>query len=1014
MRFISRSIVLISAVAILSACSDSGSSKNRSSLVSVEGWVGAQGFNNAQVVVNQVAESGQVSVSTADIYLGLRESTDSNGRFNAVVAPDEAILFIARGQVANVDKDLNNLATTRQCQVASGCVVQGKNYPFASYYPATTGFEWRSIVYTQEKGSKNNVNPITTLASAYAYEYVVETAYVENVQTIPNQAFTPYDVVLANSQVAKLFGLTDIIGLTPANLTKLNNVTSQQQIRYGALNVALQQLEFEYNQNNTTSENFITVLVEQFVQNEGQLFYQGAAGNARPLVLTELYTAAHENLTALASKVTNTEAKAAVNAVIKQLKADASAAKGKDVAAKTSAKPDDLSVLLSATELAAISIGLEKTKLFVNSLLEYQHTFWQEGYKSEIDEYTALLKTVGDKNKDNLNALVAEFALIQDYYVNIQNDAITCNATTCTAAAGTDLATLETRYPTRSYNSNTKVLTLSGTGGVLTVSQKLADLNVNDSITEPTSSHAIDVFITGSMKLGDLVLNLKHKMDSTTKNIDVPSSMRIYYTKAVSSIQEASTANLPPSGYEVIWGDFELSDNAVVNPNDATSAEIELEGSFRIFYRGVNDPTALGNPELRFNIEELVLTSTISDNVDDDAGSDSETTTVVITASASNASDYYPAKKFASFNGFFESNESLAASKIPSLLNFTLGTEVVQVGSRKINVETADFINKEGDDIRYRFYPTERVTDDFDTDGDGDYKEKVDMHYLEECELDEINNTVVKCGSRTQVFATRDRQNTLNELWKLGVIQNITVPGRGSYFVEFPATKNAQGCFELDALPLDSTIDGILTESMVLGLDTVRLYTEINLKNSDNVSLPKTLFDMTVVAPTKDRYQVNASLSHNYSSSFTDSSGLILGSGSAASVVAVSYDTSSDFKDMGNISIAKGGVQISLGGVDFTEDQDITAFLTQTYDSSDVHYKMLEGADGQPERCVTDNKGNFKKSTATPEEKVFYLNYRDVLYGTAREEEDGVWVIRYLDGSWLIPGTAESGSDIEE
>lgn len=1008
MRFITRSIVLISAVSIFSGCSDSGSSKSNSSLVNVEGWVGAQGFNNAQVVVNQIAESGQVSVSSADTYLGLRESTDGNGKFTATVAPDEAIMFIARGQIANVDKDLNNLATAWQCQVASGCTVAGKDYSFASYYPATTGFEWRSVVYTQEKGSQNNVNPITTLAAAYGYEYDVLTAYKTARQEFKNQTFTPYDIVLANSQVANLFGLTDIIGRTPANLTKLNNFTNQEQIRYGALIAAFQQLEL-----GSDNADFMAEVVAQFEEDKGQLYYQDAAGNARTLVLADLYTAAHENLSALLSMVTNSEAKSAVSGVINKLKDDADIAAGKDVISKTDAKPDELSVLLDPTELNEISVGLQKTKLFIDSLLDYQNYFWQAGYKSEIDEYTALLKTVGDKNKDSLNDLVAEFALIQDYYVNIQNDAITCNATTCTAAAGTDLATLETRYPTRSYNSNTKVLTLSGTGGVLTVSQKLADLNVNDSITEPTSSHAIDVFITGSMKLGDLVLNLKHKMDSTTKNIDVPSSMRIYYTKAVSSIQEASTANLPPSGYEVIWGDFELSDNAVVNPNDATSAEIELEGSFRIFYRGVNDPTALGNPELRFNIEELVLTSTISDNVDDDAGSDSETTTVVITASASNASDYYPAKKFASFNGFFESNESLAASEISSLLNFTLGTEVVQVGSRKINVETADFINKEGDDIRYRFYPTERVTDDFDTDGDGDYKEKVDMHYLEECELDEINNTVVKCGSRTQVFATRDRQNTLNELWKLGVIQNITVPGRGSYFVEFPATKNAQGCFELDALPLDSTIDGILTESMVLGLDTVRLYTEINLKNSDNVSLPKTLFDMTVVAPTKDRYQVNASLSHNYSSSFTDSSGLILGSGSAASVVAVSYDTSSDFKDMGNISIAKGGVQISLGGVDFTEDQDITAFLTQTYDSSAVHYKMLEGADGQPERCVTANKGNFNKSTATPEEKVFYLNYRDVLYGTAREEK-GVWVIRYLDGSWLIPGTAESGTDIKE
>lgn len=1009
MRFISRSIVLISAVAILSACSDSGGSKNKSSLVSVEGWVGAQGFNNAQVVVNQIAESGQVSVSTADIYLGLRESTDGSGKFTATVAPDEAIMFIARGQVANVDKDLNNLATTRQCQVASGCLVAGTNYAFSSYYPATTGFEWRSVVYTQEKGSQNNVNPITTLASAFAYTYNVLTTYQSDIVR-ENDTFTPYDVVLANSQVANLFGLTDIIGLTPANLTKLNNFSDQKQIRYGALIVALQQLEFEYNQNNTTSEDFITVLVEQFVQDEGQLFYQDAAGNARALVLTELYTAAHENLTALASKVTNTEAKTAVNAVINQLKAEASAAKDKDVTAKTAAKPDDLSVLLSATELAAISIGLEKTKLFVNSLLDYQHTFWQEGYKSEIDEYAALLKKVGDKNKDSLNALVAEFALIQDYYVNCSIGG------QCNAQDNPDYPALEMRF-TLSYNEATKVLTLSGTGGELTVSQKLADLNINDSITEPTSSQAIDVFITGSMNLNGLVLNLEHKMDSTAENIDVPSSMRIYYTQKVSSIQAANNAGLKPSGYEVIWGDFELSDGSVqLDPAVAETTEIELEGSFRIFYRGVQDPQNTNKPndsELRFNIEELVLTSTISDNIDDDAGSDTETTTVVITASASNAIDYYPAKKFASFNGFFESNDSLAVGSIPGLLTYSLGTETVQVGSRKVEAETADFINKNGVDIRYRFYPTEGVTDNFDIDGDGNYKEKVDMHYLEECVLNEINNTVELCGQKTRVFTKRDRQNTLNELWKLGVIQNITVPGRGSYMVDIPATKNSQGCYELNTLvegnPLP--LDGTLLEPMVLGLDTVRFYTEVNLKDANQVSLPRTLLDMTIVAPTKDKYRINASLSHNYTGSLTDDSGLILGSGTAASVLAVSYDTSSDFKNMGNISIAKGGVELSLNDVKFSEDQDITGFLTQTYDPSTVHYKIIEGADGQPERCVLSLDGNYIKDPLAVN-SVYYLNYRDVLYGTARKE-NGIWIIRYLDGSWLIPGTAESGTDIK-
>ena len=171
MRFLSGSLVFLSALALLPGCSDSKSSSSSTS--NIDGWVGAQGLNNAQVVVNQVAESGQVSVDGNGIYFGLRESTNTASRFTASVANDEVLLFIARGQSADVDKDKDNLATQRQCQVAQGCTVSGAAYGFADFYSATSGFEWRSIAYTVSDGSRNNVNAITTLASAFAFQFDV-------------------------------------------------------------------------------------------------------------------------------------------------------------------------------------------------------------------------------------------------------------------------------------------------------------------------------------------------------------------------------------------------------------------------------------------------------------------------------------------------------------------------------------------------------------------------------------------------------------------------------------------------------------------------------------------------------------------------------------------------------------------------------------------------------------------------------------------------------------------------
>ena len=77
MRFVSGSLIFLSSFALLAGCSDKGSSNSVSTTSAIEGWVGAQGLNNGQVVVNEIAESGQVSVDINGIYNGDRESTDT-------------------------------------------------------------------------------------------------------------------------------------------------------------------------------------------------------------------------------------------------------------------------------------------------------------------------------------------------------------------------------------------------------------------------------------------------------------------------------------------------------------------------------------------------------------------------------------------------------------------------------------------------------------------------------------------------------------------------------------------------------------------------------------------------------------------------------------------------------------------------------------------------------------------------------------------------------------------------
>lgn len=1029
MRFLSGSLVFLSALALLPGCSDNSSGSRSTS--NVDGWVGGQGFNNAQVVINQIAESGQVSVDSNGIYFGDRESTDTLSRFTASVANEEVLLFIASGQIADVDKDKDNLASQRQCQLVAGCSVLGVEYAFSDFYPATEGFEWRSVVYTVSNGSRNNVNAITTFASSFAYQADVKYGYDNHSShdhsdfesdasdVFENQTFSAYDVVLSNSQVSNLLGLQDVIGDLPANLTRLNSFNEnteavRNQLRYGALLAGLQQLELTYwaDNNAVGDDDFITRVAQQFTEDQGQ-FYQHSPVVGRALTLLSFYQAAHDNLVSVNENVVNVEAKAAASAVIAQLASDIASAEAAPADTKTSSAADDLSLLLTATEIEEFNVGLEKTKLFVADLLSYKETFWQANYKSELDDYLLLLKSIGDEHKANLDDLTSEFFRIQSYYVNcavLIPAAAEC-AEVYDVATRTGLLDIDNLNP--SYDSATKVLRFSSG---LTVSQKVADINLLDDIDEPTRSHAIDIYITGTLEKNNLILTLAHNLDSTDETIEVPSSMRIYYNQEVAEVPAHVNSELELQSYELIWGEFQLYDKTKVGidfdpANPQLGAETELSGAFRIFYRGLRDPQNTNVPndsELRFNIENWVLSARISDQVDDDAGSDREFTNLVISASSSNPDIFYPEKIIASFDGFFNVNQAnTLGDEIEDLLDYRIGQELVPFGSGSVEVQTIDFINARSDDIRYRFYPDEKVVDENDSDSDGDIKELVDRHRIEECKLDEVSGNVTTCGPKSNVFDTMNMQDTINELWKFGLFQRISVDGIGTYFIDFPTVSDINGCLVLDTLNNDGApFKGTLIEQQVLGLDSVRLFTEVQLEDEALIDLPKTLFDVVVVAPTEDKYRITAALSHNYNGSATDNSGVILGTGRSTSSMLVSYDTSADFEDAGSLLVAKGGVTLTLSdGTVVSEDQDITTFLTQTYDPDSVHYTIKEDDEGQPKRCVLSVGSNYVKDPEDiSSEQVLYLNYRDVVYGTIRPEgNNNIWTIRYIDGSWMIP-----------
>ncbi|MDF1762323.1 MAG: hypothetical protein P1U57_02840, partial [Oleibacter sp.] len=61
-------------------------------------------------------------------------------------------------------------------------------------------------------------------------------------------------------------------------------------------------------------------------------------------------------------------------------------------------------------------------------------------------------------------------------------------------------------------------------------------------------------------------------------------------------------------------------------------------------------------------------------------------------------------------------------------------------------------------------------------------------------------------------------------------------------------------------------------------------------------------------------------------------------------------------------------------------------------------YKYRVDESGSLATCVIANEAE-PATLRDPDNAVFVLNFRDVVYGRVANE-NGVWTIRYIDGSW--------------
>src|SRR5690554_5150019 len=947
-------LVALTASLALVGCSDNDD-KRRVSTVNVQVTAGQQDISKALIRSSEILATGMPNESNEGTLNYQSFYTQDNGTAIVSVLPGKLQLFELVTLPANAD--INQAASKSRCQWVEGC---GSKEFGADISPV---YQWQSVVWDLRKDERVVVTPLTHLAAALAFEY----AYAETPEPEPVQPgetpvsidplwqetgyYSPYSVEQAISQVSKLFGISNIQTTFPADLTRINSLNvgneleAKNSVRYGALLAAWARLQEE-------NPEFTQKATAEFIANQAQFLEKGQLlENGQPAFLTleTLYQAAIDNLTKLT--VHNAGVKQVVASVVSGLQADIETfTKGN----MTSEAPASIKDLFGSEAYSNYQLGVERTKLFIDELKDQSKYFFGDTYDGLINTYLEEQKGFFKSNKDNFNEVLKSLKSAESIYIDSYYGSACSNSSSWDANLWSDC----------NYSGNVLALT-DKRGKQVTLSMK----NVT------SNKQAVDIEMTGELQINNLLFKLN---DSATSK----SRVRLFYSEETSQVLDST---IEPIGYEYNWASFSF--------NDTVKNDQEWTGNFSLLYRGVSDPTGISS-EQHFNIDTLRLSSRISDHIGGTDRDDKEASSVFIAAKSSTADAYYnpnPDEKFGKINGFFTEQSANADEYIPELVSYKLGEELI----RNQTVKYFDFyINDESaQSFRYRFYPdvvrNQNAAGQY-TVGNND---AITTHKMAVCPLSNKNGEwgVDGACSPAQIFnGKRDVQKSINTFWKTGAFSYIDLPGKGEYFVKWPA-KEKNGCFELDKLSETAQIteSAELVSAAVLGLDTLRVTTEVMLEKQ-----PRTLLDVLISAPKEDRYNVTAALSHNYSNLTEDK--IFVGTGNNLDRLIFNYNTDSSFKRMGSFSVYKNGVTLAESKV----NAELMVGLNQSY--SDLPHKYVTASNGGQQICVTENApfNGPKINSKLEKDAALSLTFRGVVYGSIRNEK-GVWIARFIDGTWI-------------
>ncbi|WP_283786576.1 hypothetical protein QNI23_009025 [Bermanella sp. WJH001] len=604
-------------LAVLIGCSNSVD-ENVGGLPNIEitGLLLNGNIKDASIQVVGIDNYGQPQRNASGEIYADRFFSDENGRYNLSIngAATGSLLFVVKSYF----EEGHN--TQIRCALKNGCLDEaGDSVFYGQWYDAANDFELWAVVNDAQSIRQVHVGPLTHLAAKLAFTEFVSNGTCSSANcdgVVPvNNMFTPQSIHEANTRVQALFNSSSNIHgflepFSPFVSSTLDSVVAVDGAKHGLLNLTLQYQARE--ENKTLNQVLASWLEGAFLKNAGQLYGDDQTNTPAQWSLKTAFTNANivKDELALPDNASLTSAASALLLIADGLSNTVTNEKGSNYSETLA---DQIAAAKVFVGNAQSWIADYETKSFGN--------FLDDDTATEITsmeaQWEAFQKTLGPE----LQSVFLPMVQIVDY-------ALICTANNSCAAG--QAYSFDELTASIAYEANESRFTYTADSQPNTlVKGQLLNFGENTLIKSFTFSQ--DIYVESATGLAivqsrnDDKANIKVYLDSALQSGVAPAVRRIEFDFPKITLKAKTAVNA--STYQ----------DLVYTADTAT-----------LVMQGVKDPVRPNEP-IHFNLESLSLLGEVSNG--------SDVLDVELIINGSNASLHYPALRFPDLNFVWKSSD---------------------------------------------------------------------------------------------------------------------------------------------------------------------------------------------------------------------------------------------------------------------------------------------------------------------------------------------------------------------